>query len=219
MPTTEDYPIKEFLNYLTYQKRYSPHTVLSYHNDLRAFFNYLYKEYQITEVKEITPPIVRSWLASLKEDKFSSKSVNRKISSLRSFFKYQLRMKNIEVSPVATISSLKVSRRLPSFIAREDIQNLLNNDFFEDSFRGRTEYLVFQLLYQLGIRRNELIQLKDTDVDFHSAVIKVLGKGNKERILPVNNSLLKLIEDYIAEKRKEFDVLGKYVQRMMEVRK
>ena len=204
MHPNEAYPIGEFLNYLTFQKRYSPHTIISYQNDLTTFFEFVFLEYNIRDVKEITAPLIRTWLASLKENKASSKTINRKISSLKSFFKYQLRTNKITVSPVSTISSLKVSRRLPSFIAENDISVLLKSDFFPDDFKGKTDYLIFQILYQTGIRRNELLNLKDSDVNKHSAVIKVLGKGNKERLVPVNNQLIQLIDEYISEKKRLF---------------
>ena len=204
MHPNEAYPIGEFLNYLTFQKRYSPHTIISYQNDLTTFFEFVFLEYNIRDVKEITAPLIRTWLASLKENKASSKTINRKISSLKSFFKYQLRTNKITFSPVSTISSLKVSRRLPSFIAENDISILLKSDFFPDDFKGKTDYLIFQILYQTGIRRNELLNLKDSDVNKHSAVIKVLGKGNKERLVPVNNQLIQLIDEYISEKKRVF---------------
>ena len=204
MPQTETSSIQEFLNYLTFQKRYSQNTIISYQNDLNSFFKFILLQYKISETKEITPPIVRTWLASLKENKTASKTINRKISSLKSFFKYQLRMENIEVSPVATISSLKVSRRLPSFIDQKDMNTLLNNDYFPDTFEGKTNYLIFEILYQTGIRRSELINLKERHIDKHSGIIKVLGKGNKERLIPVNNQLLKTIDEYISEKRIQF---------------
>lgn len=204
MHPNEAYPIGEFLNYLTFQKRYSPHTIISYQNDLTTFFEFVFLEYNIRDVKEITAPLIRTWLASLKENKASSKTINRKISSLKSFFKYQLRTNKITVSPVSTISSLKVSRRLPSFIAENDISVLLKSDFFPDDFKGKTDYLIFQILYQTGIRRNELLNLKDSDISKHSAVIKVLGKGNKERLVPVNNQLIQLIDEYISEKKRLF---------------
>jgi integrase/recombinase XerC len=207
MPSTETYPIQEFLNYLTFQKRYSENTIVSYQNDLTAFFEFIFLEYKINNVKEITPPIIRTWLASLKENKSSSKTINRKISSLKSFFKYQLRMKNIPVSPVATISSLKISRRLPSFIEEKDLKILLNHDYFPETFEGKTNFLLFEILYQTGIRRNELIHLKENDIDKFSGTIKVLGKGNKERLIPVNNEMLKIINEYISEKRKQFPEL------------
>jgi integrase/recombinase XerC len=204
MRPTEAYPIEEFLNYLSFQKRYSPNTITSYQNDLTAFFDFVFLEYNIKDVKDITPPLIRSWLASLKENKTSSKTINRKISSLKSFFKYQLRINKITVNPVSTVSSLKVSRRLPSFIAENDIHVLLKNDFFPADFKGKTDYLIFEILYQTGIRRNELLNLKDGDINKHSAVIKVLGKGNKERLIPVNNQLIQLIDEYISEKKRLF---------------
>ncbi|HEY5391024.1 MAG TPA: tyrosine-type recombinase/integrase [Hanamia sp.] len=207
MPANETSPINGFLNYLSFEKRYSANTILSYQNDLSAFFEYLAIEYQVSDLKEITPSIIRTWLASLKENKISSKSINRKISSLKSFFKYKLKLKEITVSPVSTISSLKISRRLPSFIEQNDLNTLLKNDFFPDTFEGKTDFLIFEILYQSGIRRNELINLKEKDIDNFLGTIKVLGKGNKERLIPVNNGLLKSIDQYISEKRKIFGQL------------
>ncbi|HET7360841.1 MAG TPA: tyrosine-type recombinase/integrase [Salinimicrobium sp.] len=203
MPTSERYPVKDFLDYLTFQKRYSANTVISYENDLHAFFEFLFLEYKITDLKEITASIVRTWLASLKENKCSSKTVNRKISALKSFFKYQLKMNRISTSPVAAIASLKASRKLPSFIQEKEMDTLLKNDYFPQTFAGKTDFLIFEILYQTGIRRNELIHLKESDVDKSSGIIKVLGKGNKERFIPVSNQLLKMIEEYISEKKKE----------------
>jgi len=208
MPSTETSPIQEFLNYLTFQKRYSQNTIISYQNDLTGFFSFALLEYNIVSVNEITAAIVRTWLASLKENKSSSKTINRKISSLKAFFKYQLKLKNITVSPMASVSSLKVSRRLPSFIDQKDINTLLTHDFFPDTFEGKTNFLIFEILYQTGIRRNELINLKEKDVDKSSGTIKVLGKGNKERLIPANNELLKMIREYITEKQTEFPGLS-----------
>lgn len=207
MPHTETAPIQEFLDYLTFQKRYSKHTITSYKNDLTAFFDFVLLEYMVSDIKEITASMSRTWLASLKENKASSKTINRKISSLKSFFKYQLKVNMVRVSPVATISSLKVNRRLPSFIEQKDIDTLLTHDYFSEDFEGKTNSLIFELLYQTGIRRSELINLKEKDIDQNSATIKVLGKGNKERIVPVNNGLLKIIEEYIAKKNDEFSGL------------
>lgn len=205
MSVIETYPpIQEFLNYLTFQKRYSKNTILSYQTDLVAFFEFILLEYKITDVKQMTTPIIRTWLASLKENKISSKTINRKISSLKSFFKYQLRIKNLLANPVSAVSSLKTSRRLPSFIEQKDINTLLNNDNFEDTLQGKTSFLIFEILYQTGIRRSELISLKEQNIDKSAGNIKVLGKGNKERIIPVSINLLKSIDEYILEKRKKF---------------
>ncbi|MEO6838655.1 MAG: tyrosine-type recombinase/integrase [Ginsengibacter sp.] len=201
MSLTEIYPIQEFINYITFQKRYSKNTIISYENDLDSFFKFIFSEYQINDLKEVTPPLVRTWLAFLKENKISSKTINRKISSLKTFFKYHLKLKNIVVSPLSGITSLKVSRRLPSFIDQNDIHTLMNNDYFPDTFEGKTDYLIFEILYQTGIRRSELINLKERNIDTHSGTIKVLGKGNKERIIPINNELIAIINEYISEKR------------------
>jgi len=208
MPFTENTTLREFLNYLSFQKRYSQNTVISYQNDLSAFFDFVLKEYKISEISEISTSIIRTWLAFLKESKYTSKSVNRKISSLKAFFKYQLKLQRIPVNPVSTITSLKVSKRLPSFVAEKDINTLLNHDFFADDFDGKTKSLVFEILYQCGLRRNELIHLKEKDIDDGSRTIKVLGKGNKERIIPVSKSLIDSIGKYILGKRQELPELS-----------
>jgi integrase/recombinase XerC len=204
MSNTENTPLQEFLNYLSYQKRYSANTVISYQNDLSSFFDFAFSEYKIEEINQITSSIVRTWLASLKEKKYSSKSINRKISSLKAFFKYQLRLKTISINPVSAISSLKVNKRVPSFVAEKDINVLLEHDFFPETFEGKTSFLIFEILYQTGIRRSELINLKEGNIDKSAGNIKVIGKGNKERIIPVTNDLLKVIESYVSEKQKEF---------------
>ncbi len=211
MPANEPNSIHDFLDYLRFQKRYSENTIISYENDLNSFFEFLFLEYKINDLKEITASIVRTWLASLKENKCSSKTVNRKISSLKSFFKYQLKIKNLSISPVAAIASLKVSRKLPSFIQEKDLDTLLKHDYFPETFSGKTDFLIFEILYQTGIRRNELIHLKEIDVDKSSGMIKVLGKGNKERFIPVSNQLLNLIHEYITEKRKEFSEVEEFL--------
>lgn len=208
MSNTETSPLQDFLNYLTFQKRYSPHTIISYQNDLTNFFDFILAEYKISKLNEITASIVRTWLASLKENKYSPKSINRKISSLKAFFKYQLRLKKITVSPVSTITSLKVNKRLPSFVAEKDIKILLEHDFFPETFAGKTDFLIFEILYQTGVRRSELINLRETDIDKSRGIIKVLGKGNKERMIPVNNNLLNLIGEYVSEKQKNFPELS-----------
>jgi integrase/recombinase XerC len=199
--------LQEFLNYLSFQKRYSPNTITSYQNDLSGFFDFAFSEYKIVEINEITASVIRTWLASLKEKKYSSKSINRKISSLKAFFKYQLRLKRISTNPVSAISSLKVNKRVPSFVAEKDLNILLDHDFFPDTFEGRTRSLIFEILYQTGVRRSELINLKEKDIDKSAGNIKVMGKGNKERIIPVTNHLLKMIESYVSEKQKQFENL------------
>ena len=200
MPVTEAYSIREFLNYLTFQKRYSRHTIISYGNDLAGFFDFVALQYNSLELGEISSSVVRSWLASLKENKIASKSINRKISTLKSFFKYQLKMNKIEVNPVSAIVSLKISKRLPSFVAQKDLKTLFNDVEFPDTWEGKTNRLLLMIFYQTGIRLSELINIKESHIDKSNGAIKVLGKGNKERIIPVNNTLLREIDNYIAGK-------------------
>ncbi len=193
--------IQQFLDHLKFQKRYSQHTVISYQNDLSHFFQFIKELYGETPLNEISSTIIRTWLASLKQNKISSKSINRKISSLKSFFKYQLRNEIIAVSPMATIASLKVSKRLPSFIEEKEINTLFNHLEFPKSWEGRTNKIFMQIFYQTGMRLSELINLKESQLDNGNNNIKVLGKGNKERIIPVNINLLDDIFNYIQEKK------------------
>ena len=160
MPIPETYPIQEFLNYLAFQKRYSKYTIVSYSTDLTAFFDFIFLEYQTTNLAEISTPMVRSWLATLKGEKMASRTINRKISSLKSFFKYQLKLKNVVASPLSTTSSLKVSRKLPSFIEEKDVNKLFHEISFPDTWEGKLNYLIFEILYETGIRLSELIYLR-----------------------------------------------------------
>ena len=205
----EVYPIQEFLDYLSFQKRYSAHTVIAYKTDLTAFFKFIITEYPDTPLAEINSPMVRTWLASLKEKNETSRTINRKISSLKAFFKYQLRIQAIEGSPVATISSLKVSRKLPSYLEENETNHLFAKVEFPDNWEGRLDYLILNILYGTGMRLSELIFLKERNIDSGAGTIKVEGKGNKERIIPVNKYLTNLISEYIAVKRKTLGPLQK----------
>ena len=204
MAPIEAYPLKEFLNYLSNQKRYSAHTVIAYKTDLEFFLTFILLEYPDTPLSEISSSMVRTWLASLKEKNESSRTINRKISSLKAFFKYQLRSETITCSPVSTVHSLKVSRKLPSYIEEKEADNLFEKVDFPVSWEGHLDYLILEILYQTGVRLSELIFLKENNVDPVSGTLKVEGKGNKERIIPVSNRLLRHISEYIIEKRKFF---------------
>ena len=204
MPTSHQQLIQFFLDYLKFQKRYSPHTILSYQNDLTSFFDFIDLQYGHVFLSEINASFVRSWMAGLKEAGMESKSINRKISALKSFFKYQLKQDLLKDSPMATILSARVKKRLPQFVAEADINTLFNYIEFPDDWNGKTDRLLFQLLYNTGIRQAELMNLKEAHIDRGNSTIKVLGKGNKERILPVSIELSQLIQKYIADKRIDF---------------
>ena len=190
-----------FIQYLQFQKRYSQNTILSYQTDLTDFFDYLVTQFSITNVAETKPTFIRSWLAQLKEKGIQSKSINRKISTLKSFFKYQLKQQTITVSPMATISTQKVSKRLPIFIEEKETNTLFNYVEFPTTWAGKTDMLILQLLYNTGMRRAELLELKERQIDKYNSTVKVLGKGNKERIIPVSKELMQTIEEYIAQKQ------------------
>ncbi|MEO6683113.1 MAG: tyrosine-type recombinase/integrase [Ginsengibacter sp.] len=200
----EAYPINEFIKYLSYQKRYSPNTIIAYQTDLKAFFAFVIESYAFTPLTEISPSMVRTWLASLKEMNESSKTINRKISSLKSFFKYQLRTETIQSSPVAAIHSLKISRKLPAYIEQSETEELFEKVDFSETWEGRLDYLILEILYQTGIRLSELIYLKESNIDTSNGTLKVEGKGSKERLIPISNRLIKHLVNYLEEKRKKF---------------
>lgn len=211
MPTSEQQAIQDFLDYLTFQKRYSPHTVTSYQNDLISFFDFMQVQFGETALADIKPAFVRSWLAQLKQDGMESRTITRKISGLRSFFKQQLKLQHITVSPMATIVAPKVSKRLPQFVEKEDMATLLEKVEFPDTWEGKTHRLLIRLFYNTGIRQAELVGLTEGQVDQHHRSIKVLGKGNKERIIPVSVELIKLLQAYMADKRIHFKIFEKEV--------
>ena len=200
MPQSDLDQIHNFLEYLQFQKRYSLHTISAYQTDLEDFYTFLQKEYGESPVNP-TPSQIRSWLASLRQADMKPKSINRKMSSLKSFFKYLLRNSKIASSPMANITSLKVNKRLPSFIEEKDINTLFTQVEFPDTWQGKTDKLLLSIFYQCGVRVSELLNLKDSSIDSGNGSLKVLGKGNKERLIPINNDLIHQIEIYQNEKK------------------
>ncbi|HVU53888.1 MAG TPA: tyrosine-type recombinase/integrase [Puia sp.] len=197
--------IQSFIDYLKFEKHYSPHTIRSYEDDLIQFFDYVAVQYREQSLKAITPSVIRSWLASLKDEGSSSRSINRKISSLRSFFKYKMRSGEVEQSPMIAITSPKISKRLPVYVEQQDIATLFAEISFPDSWEGWTDRLLLAVFYHTGIRLSELLHLQERQVDRGNRTIKVLGKGNKERIIPIGPVLMEGIEAYCERKRTELD--------------
>lgn len=200
--------IQSFADYLKYQKRYSQHTLRSYTDDLAQLAEYLATEFEMKNVQicELTPTFIRSWLASLKDAELTSRSINRKISTLKSFFKYHIRTGVLTQTPMTQVSSPKVAKRMPTFVKQEETATLLKDVEFPDDWKGKTDRLLIELLYNAGLRSAEVISLKEHQVDVSKKVIKVLGKGNKERIIPVSPKLISGIQQYIAEKKeREWD--------------
>ena len=192
--------IQPFIDYLKFEKRFSQHTILSYRTDLISFFDYLQMQYGDVTQQQLSHIYVRSWLASLKDEGMAAKSINRKISSLRSFFKYQMKTGAMQQSPMTKIVAPKNEKRLPNFVAKKDVDTLFNHVEFSDDWKGKTERIILLLFYNTGMRLAELINLKENSVNFANHTVKVLGKGNKERIIPVSNELVGAIKEYVREK-------------------
>ena len=190
----------EFLKYLQFEKRYSHNTLLAYINDLSQFIQFITTEYQITELSEINHSIIRSWIVSLMEQKVTARSVNRKITTLKTFYKFLLRQQKVTSNPMLKVLSPKVSKRLPVFVEKEKMDALLDNTIVDDTFEGKRNKLIIELFYATGIRLSELINLKQTDVDMYASQLKVLGKRNKERIIPFSDALKHEIANYIEAK-------------------
>lgn len=193
-----------FLDYLAYEKRLSKHTLLAYENDLKQFGIYLQTDYEITNTLQVDYQMVRSWIVSLVEEKLSKRSVNRKIATLRSYYGFLVARGAINKNPMLRIQSLKTEKDLPKYVEEDALEKLLTHMEFEEGFPGLRDKLVLELLYGTGIRLAELLGLKTSDIDEYNQQLKVLGKRNKERIIPMTNVLAKLIKEYLEERKNAF---------------
>ena len=206
MPVQTNQHIQSFLDYLRYDKRYSAHTLISYQTDLIDFFDFLETQFEKTSLKNINHNFIRSWLASLKNKGLIAKSLNRKISSLKSFFKYQLKTGAIEATPMANVISPKISKRLPVFVRENETKKLVESlSQSTEDWKTLNARMLITIFYSTGMRLNELITLKEKQIDFSRAQIKVLGKGNKERMIPLSKEVVKVIRDYQQLKKKDFE--------------
>ena len=194
--------LEGFVQYLKDEKRYSAHTQKAYLSDLTQFSHYLESAYEISEPENATSQMVRSWVIDMMENDTTARSVNRKLSTLKSFYKYLLRENHIKENPMVRVSSPKTESRLPVYMEQDDMEMLFSDDMFDEGFTGMRNKLLLMLLYYTGMRRSELIGLTLSSYDAHNRSLKVLGKGNKERILPINKELSDLLTLYI-EKRSE----------------
>jgi integrase/recombinase XerC len=197
--------IRSFIDYLQFEKHYSANTVRAYQDDLVNFFDYMALQFGVKALPEVSPPFIRSWLASLKDDGISSRSINRKISTLKSYYKFQIRSGTVEQSPMRAITSPKAGKRLPVYVEQGDMAALFGKIEFPDNWEGWTERLILTILYQTGMRLSELVNLREQQVDGSKRVIKVLGKGNKERVIPVGPALVNQIRWYCEKKAGELE--------------
>ena len=193
--------IERFIQYIKYEKRFSPHTVTAYQHDLEQFSGFLSSRFQVTDATQVTHAMVRSWLADLMESGINPRSVNRKLTTLKSFYRYLVKEGKVLVNPTAKVTSLKVSKRLPVFVEKDKMETLFSEVDFGTGFPGLRDRLIVELLYATGMRLSELINLKETDVNIPEQTLKVLGKRNKERIIPFGNGVKHLLIMYLDEKK------------------
>jgi integrase/recombinase XerC len=204
--------IVSFLDNLEFEKRYSKRTIVSYQTDILQFQQYctsigiVEKQFLLVDSK-----LVRSWVVFLLESGCSNRSVNRKISTLKSFYKYLLRQGYVNVNPLVKVDSLKINKKLPVFVTQNQIQQLFDVIDFGADFLGCRNKLVIELFYNTGIRRSELINIKCNDIDRINLTLKVLGKRNKERFIPITLSMIKAIDNYMEQQKKELDEPSDYL--------
>lgn len=191
--------LESFLKYIEYEKRYSQHTISSYRGDLERFLQFVNKEYQTNQIQEVNHAVIRSWIIFLSESGIGARSINRKIAALKSYFKFLLKREVIEENPTQRLKPLKVEKKLPSFVRESEMDQMLDHFQFSEDFGGNRDRLVIELLYGTGIRLSELINLRISDVNLFENHIKVLGKRNKERIIPISAFIVKLINEYTKQ--------------------
>ena len=193
----------KYIDYLRFEKRYSAHTILAYHTDLDDFTKFLLLQYSFTDLLQADHNIIRSWLISLIDRKISSRSINRKLSTLKSFYRYCQKQGLITNSPMLKVVAPRTSKQLPAFLTRDNLDDLLTKVEFTQDYEGCRDKMIITLFYATGIRRTELVQIMISDLDFEKGTLKVLGKRNKERIVPLGENVINMLKEYL-DYRDEF---------------
>lgn len=195
--------IESFTSYLRYEKRYSPHTVTGYCNDLVQFFDYLDVQYQIKNASEATHFLIRSWIVSLMENGLDARTVGRKITTLRTFYRFLLKTGKTGVNPMLKVTAPKTAKKLPEYIDEPRMERMLSEETDPSDYKSVRDHLIVDFFYRTGIRRSELINLRLQDIDLYSLTVMVTGKRNKVRYIPLTMSFGKTLETYIKT-RAEF---------------
>ena len=195
---------EKFLHYLKHEKRYSVHTLLSYSTDLKQFTNFLSSEFSVKSIRKVNFQLVRSWIAKLLNENISARSVNRKITTLKTYFRFLLQENLIKQSPMQKIISPKTSKRLPVFVEQVKMEQLLNEIDFGVGFLAQRDRLILELFYFTGIRLSELINLKNKDINYSDSTILVLGKRKKERLIPLTSDILSKIKKLNASNKSKY---------------
>ena len=195
----------KFIDHILYEKRYSPHTIAAYSNDLDQFVSFCKETYNVSSEKDIDHFIIRSWIIALSEEGTSSRSINRKLSSLKSYYRFLLKEGFIDANPMQKITAPKSRKNLPVFIEEDKINFLFDEVNFGEGFTGIRDRLILELLYATGMRLSELVNLKEADLDLANQTIKVIGKRNKERLIPIIQHLIVLFINYLEIKHQQYD--------------
>jgi integrase/recombinase XerC len=204
--------LEAFLSYLSLEKNYSAHTVKAYNKDISDFKVFCLETYDVSDIDDVSYNLVRSWIIGLVNATISNRTINRKIASLKAYYRFLQRIGRIDANPLAKHKALKTSKKLEIPFSEVEMHTLLRQISFDKGFKGKRDKLIIELLYTTGIRRAELINLKLSDVNVVARTIKVLGKRNKERIVPLLETIVQVYTDYIAE-RNRLEVIedGAYV--------
>ncbi|MDR2980076.1 MAG: tyrosine-type recombinase/integrase [Bacteroidales bacterium] len=190
--------ITSFLNNLQYEKRVSVHTLTSYKTDLKQFATYISDCFSITDLRQADARVIRTWIISMIEEGHSTRTVNRKISALKSFYRYHIKMGTVASNPMDRVTAPKMSKRIPEYVANDDMNKLFSSDLFTDDFEGWRDRAVIELFYSTGMRLSELLNIKKNDLDFYENSVKVLGKRSKERIVPLTLVAVDVLKKYLA---------------------
>lgn len=195
-------PIPYFIEYLSFEKKYSPHTIKAYQDDLNSFQFFCNTTFKDQQLVDVNYSQIRSWIVEMVNQNISNRSINRKISSLKTFYKFLVKTKQLAVSPLLGHKALKVSKRVQVPFSEKEINEVINNLEVNDDFDSIRNKLIVELLYSTGMRRSELIEIKINDINFSNSTLKVLGKRNKERYIPLLNSVQQTLRKHL-DKRKE----------------
>lgn len=191
---------KAFTDFLLLEKKYSPHTVNAYNNDLKDFLNFNKEEFNSKIIDDVNYAQIRSWIISMVESELTNRTINRKISSLNSYYKFLLKIGEIQINPLAKHKALKTAKKVQIPFSENEINSVLMELDYDKSFEGIRNKLIVELFYSTGIRRIELVETKLNDINLHEKTLKVLGKRNKERIIPLINPVLETIKQYLNER-------------------
>lgn len=193
--------LDEFINYLITEKHYSINTVTAYKTDLKQFEQYIKEFFDKTDAKDVNSDMIRDWIMQQSEDKISNRSINRKIASLRTYFRFLVKAHEVEKNPLLKILPIKTSKRNPIFIMEDDMDKIIHNIEYEDSFCGKRDKLIIYLLYATGIRKSELLSLEEKDFEVSKQELRVFGKRRKERVIPIGDKIICLLNEYLEQKK------------------